>query len=35
MEPKKEKNWKTNYTWVLVANIIYILFFYSIMKLYS
>jgi len=35
METKKTKNWKKNYTWVLVANAIYILIFYLIMKLYS
>lgn len=32
---KKEKKWKTDYTWVLIANAIYILVFYLIMKLYS
>jgi hypothetical protein len=32
---KKEKNWKINYTWVLIANAIYIMIFYLIMKLYS
>ncbi|SHL79044.1 hypothetical protein SAMN05443543_10522 [Flavobacterium flevense] len=32
---KKEKNWKANYTWVLIANAVYILVFYLIMKLYS
>jgi hypothetical protein len=35
MEPKKTKPWKKNYTMVLVANAIYILAFYLIMKLYS
>lgn len=35
MELEKEKKWKPDYTWVLVANAIYILFFYLIMKLYS
>lgn len=35
MEPKKLKTWTKNYTWVLLANAIYILFFYLIMKLYS
>lgn len=35
METKKIKNWKKNYTWVLIMNAIYILIFYLIMKLYS
>ena len=35
METKKVKTWKKNYTLVLVANAIYILIFYVIMKLYS
>ena len=35
MEAKKNKIWKKNYTWVLVANAIYIFIFYLIMKLYS
>ncbi|MBE0393273.1 hypothetical protein HNQ02_003511 [Flavobacterium sp. 7E] len=35
MEPKKVRNWKKDYTWVLIANAIYILVFYLIMKLYS
>lgn len=35
MESKKGKTWKKNYTWVLLANAIYITIFYLIMKLYS
>ncbi|RKT00612.1 hypothetical protein C8C88_2444 [Flavobacterium sp. 123] len=35
METKKIKTWKKSYTWVLVANVIYILIFYVIMQLYS
>ena len=35
METKKTKTWKKSYTWVLVANAIYILVFYLIMQLYS
>jgi hypothetical protein len=35
MGPKKPKPWKKDYTLVLVANAIYILAFYLIMKLYS
>lgn len=35
MEPKKEKIWKKDYTYVLVANIVYILIFCLIMKLYA
>ncbi|SDJ26466.1 hypothetical protein SAMN05192550_1757 [Flavobacterium glycines] len=35
MDSKKEKKWKPDYTWVLVANVAYVLFFYLIMKLYS
>ncbi|MBG6188485.1 hypothetical protein BC952_2470 [Flavobacterium limicola] len=35
METKKIKTWKKNYTWVLVANAIYILIFCLIMKLYA
>jgi hypothetical protein len=35
METKKAKTWKKSYTWVLVANAVYILIFYFLMKLYS
>lgn len=35
MDIKKVKTWKKSYTWVLVANVIYILLFYFLMKLYS
>lgn len=35
MEPKKVKIWKKDYTYVLVANIIYVLIFSIIMKLYA
>jgi hypothetical protein len=35
MEEKKVKTWKKSYTAVLVANAIYILIFYFLMKLYS
>ena len=35
MEFKKGQNWKTNYTWVLIANALYIVIFYLIMQLYS
>ncbi|CAA9201105.1 hypothetical protein Flavo103_29340 [Flavobacterium collinsii] len=35
MEAKKIKKWKKSYTYVLVANAIYILIFFLIMKLYS
>jgi hypothetical protein len=35
METKKVKTWKKSYTWVLVANLVYILVFYFLMKLYS
>ncbi|XDZ55281.1 hypothetical protein FlaCF_2329 [Flavobacterium tructae] len=35
METKKIKKWKKSYTYVLVANAIYILIFFLIMKLYS
>ena len=31
----ENKTWKKNYTWVLVANALYILFFYIIMQLFS
>jgi hypothetical protein len=35
MKTKKEKIWKKDYTYVLVANIVYILFFCLIMNLYA
>lgn len=35
MKPEKTKKWEKKYTWVLVANAIYITIFYLIMKLYS
>lgn len=35
MKTNKVKAWKKNYTWVLVANAVYILIFYFLMKLYS
>ncbi len=35
MKEEKEKSWKKSYTYVLVANAIYIAFFYLIMELYS
>jgi hypothetical protein len=35
MQTKKVKTWKKSYTWVLVANAVYILIFYFLMKLYS
>lgn len=35
MEGKKTKNWKKSYTYVLVANAIYIVIFFLIMQLYS
>ncbi len=35
MEPKKSEKWKKDYTWVLIANAIYITIFFLIMKLYS
>jgi hypothetical protein len=35
MDTKKVKTWKKSYTWVLVANAAYILFFYFLMQLYS
>lgn len=34
MEPKKEK-WSRYYTLVLVANVVYIILFYIIMKFFS
>jgi hypothetical protein len=34
MESKKYK-WETSYTWVLIANAIYIILFYIIMKSFS
>ena len=35
METKKEKKWKKSYTYVLVANAVYIIIFLLIMQLYS
>lgn len=35
MKNKKVDTWKKSYTWVLVANAVYILVFYFLMKLYS
>lgn len=35
MQDKKVKNWKKSYTYVLIANAIYIAIFYLIMELYS
>ncbi|CAA9203436.1 hypothetical protein FLA105534_04633 [Flavobacterium bizetiae] len=35
MEAKKTKKWKKSYTYVLVANAIYIVIFFLIMQLYS
>ncbi|CAN1513585.1 hypothetical protein MCETHM1_00867 [Flavobacteriaceae bacterium] len=35
MESNKPKIWSKNYTLVLVANALYIIVFYLIMKLYS
>ncbi|PBJ15644.1 hypothetical protein BSF42_00460 [Flavobacterium sp. ACN6] len=35
MEAKKTKKWKKSYTYVLVANAIYIAIFFLIMQLYS
>ncbi|SHL47159.1 hypothetical protein SAMN05444484_1011595 [Flavobacterium chilense] len=35
MEAKKVKKWKKSYTYVLIANAIYILIFFLIMQLYS
>ncbi|TCN55353.1 hypothetical protein EV142_10641 [Flavobacterium circumlabens] len=35
MEDKKTKRWKKSYTYVLVANAVYILIFFLIMQLYS
>lgn len=35
MKPEKTTNWNKNYTYVIVANAVYILVFYLIMNLYS
>lgn len=35
MEDKKIRNWKKNYTLVLVANAVYILIFYFLMQYFS
>lgn len=35
MKEKKIRNWKKGYTYVLLANAIYIAIFYLIMELYS
>jgi hypothetical protein len=35
MEENENKLWKKNYTWVLIANAIYILFYFIIMQLFS
>lgn len=35
MTIKKDKIWKKDYTYVLVANILYVLIFSIIMKLYA
>lgn len=35
MKEDKVRNWKKNYSWVLLANACYILIFYFLMKLYS
>ena len=35
MKEEKGKTWKKSYTYVLVANAIYIAIFYLIMELYS
>ncbi|CAC9977060.1 hypothetical protein J2Y38_003625 [Flavobacterium sp. 2755] len=35
MEAKKTKKWKKSYTYVLVANLIYIVIFFLIMQFYS
>jgi hypothetical protein len=35
METKKPKIWSKNYALVLIANALYIIVFYLIMKLYS
>lgn len=35
MKPKNTTNWNKNYTYVIVANAVYILVFYLIMNLYS
>lgn len=32
---EKNKTWKKSYTWVLIANVVYILVFCIIMELYS
>jgi len=32
---RKVENWKKSYTWVLLANVIYIFIFILLMKLYS
>ncbi len=35
MSENKIKSWKKSYTWVLVANAIYIFIFYFLMQLFS
>ena len=33
--PKVGREWKNSYTWVLLANVIYFVIFYFIMKTYA
>jgi hypothetical protein len=35
MITKKETKWKKSYSWLLIANIIFILAFYLIMEIFS
>lgn len=35
MLEKQTKSWKKSYTWVLVANALYIAIFYFLMRLFS
>jgi hypothetical protein len=35
MRQQKLTTWKKSYTWVLLANVIYILVFFFLMQLYS
>jgi len=34
METKKTASWKNSYTWVLVANAIYIIIFFILMQIF-
>lgn len=35
MREKNVKNWKKNYTWMLLANVAYIVIFYFLMQIFS